>query len=518
MHQTPASSLTRLQRLFFQHLYTKMATHRRGATSIPEFIPSKSKGREETKACICSWGKDCINLKTYFDSVGHALGGYKHADLTDTCDSQNFWTGVCYFLQPTRDKRDVIMARCQQSIEDKDKDIDKEKKAKPPRFEIANHHFPLQLIQAQQQPKCGNWNSAMTRERAIKLNCYADRDGVPFYSDTLFQFDSKLGKGKGDSWKKKNKNMIRKVPCVDSNTVKRIAALHQAGADERRRIERAETDERIRVERAATVERIRVERAETAERLRVEREEEQTRIEEEQRTPDEWNARLSQKDHRNNILSAENQSLSGEIESLSGENQSLKEQLKALKEQYNEMNRKRKGEQAKVNREKKRMKETHDANDVAGAGWHKVLKLLSRGGGLSRLTMFNDDWHKENKDAASKLWGYPSWKETKLHVKAYFPRDVYEVDTSYDPSKHVMVLKDGELSLPDVSKFEACLLCRLFYRTFTDQEIAGLIFGRHRTRVGQILKEWGARWGNVGEDLSCIDRDEHQTNGIQGAK
>jgi len=152
----------------------------------------------------------------------------------------------------------------------------------------------------------------------------------------------------------------------------------------------------------------------------------------------------------------------------------------------------------------KRAKTAMD-NDITGAGWEKVRRLFSKSGGLSRWTLFNDDWHEEHKDAAKRIWGYPSWQETKYYVEAYFPQSVYNVDTSYDPSKFCKFDKEGNLVLPDMTQFEQCLLGRMFFRTFTEQEVLPLIFDKHRTRIGHILDIWGPRWGNVGEDLCCID-------------
>ena len=48
-----------------------------------------------------------------------------------------------------------------------------------------------------------------------------------------------------------------------------------------------------------------------------------------------------------------------------------------------------------------------------------VLKLLTSNGGISRLTMFNDDWHEEkkNKEEPMLLFGHRSWEEKKRYVR-----------------------------------------------------------------------------------------------------
>ena len=45
----------------------------------------------------------------------------------------------------------------------------------------------------------------------------------------------------------------------------------------------------------------------------------------------------------------------------------------------------------------------------------------------------------------------------------------------------------------------------MFFHTFPNQQITGLIFGKHRTWIGKIVQEWAPKWANVGMDLSCLD-------------
>jgi len=51
--------------------------------------------------------------------------------------------------------------------------------------------------------------------------------------------------------------------------------------------------------------------------------------------------------------------------------------------------------------------------------WEQCLTLLSNVGGISRLTVFNDDWHSKHHEGARLLWGYNSWREAKLYVNVF---------------------------------------------------------------------------------------------------
>ena len=61
------------------------------------------------------------------------------------------------------------------------------------------------------------------------------------------------------------------------------------------------------------------------------------------------------------------------------------------------------------------------------------------------------------------------------------------------------------MKLPNLSPFEQCMLCRLYFHCFSQQQLIGLCFARHRTRIGQILKVWAPKWANIGDDLSHLD-------------
>ena len=61
------------------------------------------------------------------------------------------------------------------------------------------------------------------------------------------------------------------------------------------------------------------------------------------------------------------------------------------------------------------------------------------------------------------------------------------------------------LTILSIQMPKKCLLCKLFFRRDLTQEFIGLIFNKHRTYIGKILKEWGGRWGKGGEQCNTID-------------
>ncbi|KAL7513822.1 hypothetical protein ACHAWX_000786 [Stephanocyclus meneghinianus] len=85
-----------------------------------------------------------------------------------------------------------------------------------------------------------------------------------------------------------------------------------------------------------------------------------------------------------------------------------------------------------------------------------IQAFLSENGGVSRMTMFNNQWHAKHQNAARPLRGYNSWAKTKLYLGAYYPD---EVDTNYDPSKMLIKDSSGAYQLPYLTPFEECLIC-----------------------------------------------------------
>ena len=150
-----------------------------------------------------------------------------------------------------------------------------------------------------------------------------------------------------------------------------------------------------------------------------------------------------------------------------------------------------------------------------------VMSVIREHGGLGRLTIFDDNWHKAHTDAAKLLWGFDSYGETKQYVEDFFPDVTASPPTAYfKPDRPARVARgrgrqrkhfqiSSKLELSALSKFEKCLICRLFFRRELPQGFIGLMFGSHRTWIGQVLQEWAPRWGKVAEQITILDVWEH---------
>ena len=101
-------------------------------------MPPKSKSNANRKQCICDWGDACPQFKTFFDKEEHELGGeFFDLWLTNTCDSQNAFAGICSFLHVSQKEKDEIKEKLQSWEKGGKQQKDK------PRIKVAKHHYPL---------------------------------------------------------------------------------------------------------------------------------------------------------------------------------------------------------------------------------------------------------------------------------------------------------------------------------------------------------------------------------------
>ncbi|EJK54476.1 hypothetical protein THAOC_25893, partial [Thalassiosira oceanica] len=183
----------------------------------------------------------------------------------------------------------------------------------------------------------------------------------------------------------------------------------------------------------------------------------------------------------------------------------------ALIEHLREQNRKlgqtskRRGERAEESsQEAKRLRQQLENSFTE----EDVLRIIREEvGGLSRVNLFDAEWHKKYPNAAKLLFGFNSFDETLTMVECLFPDvDVTQLPMLTPPKKSRKVSGDApELKMSQLTPLERCLLCRLFFRRDLTQEFIGLIFNRHRTYIGKILRDWAPRWGKAGEQLSILD-------------
>lgn len=200
-----------------------------------------------------------------------------------------------------------------------------------------------------------------------------------------------------------------------------------------------------------------------------------------------------QKNHVNQV-----QQLEEQVEKLINEKQQTERKLKSAKENIRQI-RRRSSEELEKNKRK------NDDNEDDGINvLHVVNTLLARYGGLSRYTLFNDEWHSNNSDAANHFYGFSTWDETKNYVTALFP-NLVTTDVSAITNESLTKLKDGKEStnLP-LSEFEHCLIAKIYFHAIPVRRRLAHVVGVSERQMGRIIKRWAPRWGKVGEQLSIL--------------
>ena len=479
------------------------------------FTPPPTKSNAQKKKCICDWGDECSQLTTFFNKNKPELGEVIDVRFAGTCNFANFYKAAIAFLHIPKKK--------QQELEQQYEKHKADQNVPCPRIKIAKFHYPYVLA----LQKGLKWTAPMSKKEVGDYEIYTDRplDG----KDRLIVFDPELG-GKQSKRAKEASNgemQFRIVPCSTIAAVKAIAAAEQNNRNNNKALHpstsvnqqsnsksngtKATKDSTSRtpvpiINRSslsangekqsgganttttttrptslvANVAKHRHKRSLEDAAIKLEMEEKEAQ----ERSPDQWRKMMAEEKSKMEDRNAELQS----------QVDGLLEQLKKKEEEAQQM---------KLHYEKQRKRARRTKSSINDElVWEQCLELLSNVGGISRLTIFNDEWHANHTDAARLLWGYKSWKEAKLYVNVFFGD---EVDVNYDPSTMVRTSRDGELILPALTPFERCMACRMFFHVFANEQIIALVIDKHRTRVGQILKEWAPKWAAVGMDLSCLD-------------
>eukprot|EP00956_Cyclotella_meneghiniana_P021229 scaffold38305_cov62-Cyclotella_meneghiniana.AAC.5 len=452
-------------------------------TMAEPFTPIRTKSSASRKQCICGWGDLCAQFTTFFQQQKHPLAGVVRVNYTNLCDSQNFLRGAIGFLGVEKCIIDELKQKHEAYSEDQSKPI--------PVISVSKFHFPLDLVELKR-----GWTQPLTSEDIEQLESYTKRSPPP-NMDTKIKYNPTLGKGQSERSKKKYKEtkLYRAVPFVPVNDVISIVVGIQNNSDNTTKPTRNRLD--MDVIRS------------TAEELRLREEKEMAEYEWESRDVDDWREYDIKQASAMKSKEDENEALKDEIRSLKRILETREDEMRDLNNMYESANSQRRQHIQKKRKQVERAKSSCEA-EVTESALNEADKklceamrvLFSNDGGLSRLTLFNDEWHQNHPDAARQLWGYHSWEETKLYVAAYFP----DLETGYDPSKHVKLSKDSlSFELPNITPFEACLIIRMFFHRFSHQQVVGLLINRDRSRVGQMLRDWAPRWANVGMDLSILD-------------
>ena len=327
------------------------------------FVPPNSKSNADRKACIRDWGDACPQFKTFFDKERHHLGGdYYRLYLTDTCDSQNAFAGICSFLNVPQQKKEEIKEQLRLWQQDKSKNApvitrqQNKSKIAQPVIRVAKFHYPLSvvtLIRAQEVYP----NKPVQRDIAYELGIYKDRSPSA-HNDTLIKYKPDLGQGitVGSMKKHKKSPLLRIVPCAGYNDVEGIAAAVQSKG----------SSSRIDMGKVR---------------------EEYEKAQKELRSGDEWDGIVKSKD---DVIEQQACRIS-ELEQQEACRISELEQQVEHRDKSSEKHRKR----SQRARQSLNEQAEHEFMAMGSAVMYNTfLDLLAVSGGISRLTIFNPKWHE----------------------------------------------------------------------------------------------------------------------------
>ncbi|KAL7491292.1 hypothetical protein ACHAWT_001053 [Skeletonema menzelii] len=126
--------------------------------------------------------------------------------------------------------------------------------------------------------------------------------------------------------------------------------------------------------------------------------------------------------------------------------------------------------------------------------FEEVHRLLKDGGGLSRQTLFNPEWHEKNPKAANSLFGFTDYFETGCWIHALFG-----------------LLPPLEAPKPGdaMTEFEWMVAAKLRMNCGFSYTHIALIFGlKSIGHVSSKVQEAVKQWGEAGKSLSILDISE----------
>jgi hypothetical protein len=118
-----------------------------------------------------------------------------------------------------------------------------------------------------------------------------------------------------------------------------------------------------------------------------------------------------------------------------------------------------------------------------------AVSLLMDVGGMSRYTLFQDEWHTRNPNAASQLFGFDSWDDCKDAIQLQFGIPISGPQIYYGRTAHK--LKMNQFS----TELEQCLAVKMMDRTGLTTGRICLLFGVNERTVSHWRSDWCPKWG-----------------------
>ena len=441
-------------------------------TPSPKTAPTKQK--KKSSACDCNWD-DCPELMKIFTRDKHPdfAGRCIDINLSDTVNAMNFIKCAYKNLGiPASEYKDLKQKAADDSTARRTRATHSAGGTKKKeRLFIAKHHFKPGLWKMKkEQTKKWSWFEPMSKESVKKYGALADN----FMTDKVVRYDSSISNKGGNGRDKKEsatKDEIKyiKAPCAAKEDVWKIAKPPPTRALDSNTLDK---------KREAAV---------PVEELRATIESKDAMIEALQKQLAESNADNKKKDAK------------------------LKEMKTKLQSSQRQQKRQRLSNEYQTGRHSKELANV-EVEVQESAILQEAREIITAAGGLSRLTLFSDEFHKKNTLAAKILFGYRSWGETKQYLYDHFPGEIeanFNMDNIiFTRKKRKTKKKSNRFKMPNLHNFEKALICRMFLHRISDQQMIALMLARHRTTISRILYEWGPRWGEVGEDLCNLDITE----------
>ena len=424
-----------------------MEKRHQSSRSDSDAARSTSGSSENTvDACVCNW-KDCARYRKFFTEIGHMFGGdCVRLSYGSTCNSLNLQRATFHNLHVPSERQHEFK-REHEAIKSGGKRGREYAggATKRVRIPVAKHHWSEEMHRMIADGNGQYWTTPVSPDDAEKYQCLI----ANYKGDDMMKYDPTIGsEPRSATWIKKHPVMYIKSP---NNPRRSVKALYNELVSNRKSVEESR-DER--------------------------------------RSTEEWRRLVNAKD-------AEIQDLKKRKNALEGELVSMKQKLG---EKATESKRSKRKAKSIASKSHAKMQEA-DLDMSGKVEWNSVMKLLETNGGLSRLTMFSDGWHQNHSTAAKLLFGFRSWSETKKYVQCLFPF----INIRCVPAPRRPETIGGDIDLTDMTDFESCLMCRLFFHHRENEGILGLIWNRHRTQIGRILHKWSPYWGEAGEDMSLLD-------------
>ena len=128
-------------------------------------------------------------------------------------------------------------------------------------------------------------------------------------------------------------------------------------------------------------------------------------------------------------------------------------------------------------------------------------------GGLCRLSISSDAFHKKNPNVAKMMFGFAdrrkkddnplsSWEVTKNFIRVMF-----EVDHE-EPT--IGNIRDSSKRNTKLTRFEQVLITLMFFTNAFDYGYISAIFGCHRNLVGRCIKGWAERFCEAGYHMARL--------------